>query len=145
MKNSSFACYGTLPTLLAISSLALVGSLGSEAWAQAVSIDQPSIGTEVGSEVTVRGTVANGSDLERLAVIVRPDPDKTNQDWWVQERPTKSGGGNWSAAVHIGDANTPSGMVFRICAVVTSLNVKREDRLSSLPDGPSDCVDVKKR
>lgn len=76
-------------------------------------------------------------------VLVRPIPDEPNQDYWVQAEPTLVGNCRWiSKPVYIGEGTDPSGLSFRVCAVVTDDTLSRGQRLYELPQGPSHCVDV---
>jgi len=76
-------------------------------------------------------------------VLVRPIPDDPNQDYWVQAKPTSMGNCRWiSKPVYVGERTDPSGLPFRICAVVTDDTLSRGQRLYELPQGPSHCIDV---
>jgi hypothetical protein len=79
-------------------------------------------------------------------VLVRPIPDDPKQDYWVQATPTSAGNCRWiSDPVYVGQETDPSGLPFRVCAIVTDETLSRGQRLHELPQGPSHCIDVTRR
>ena len=89
--------------------------------------------------------VVQAPDLagKHLSIWVRPIPEASNQSWWAQEPPVETAPGTWkSDPVYIGKDTDPSGLPFRICAVVTEETYARGQQRRNPPEGPSSCVDV---
>jgi hypothetical protein len=106
-------------------------------------IASPKEGDEVNMNITVGGSVAEASMTAgtNLYVLVQPH----GYTYWVQQLPVINSDGTWKASpVYVGQPND-SGLLFDICAVLTSQKLSRGQELQGLPDGTSSCITVKRK
>jgi len=109
---------------------------------QTVAIVNPVGGQEVAMAISVDVQATDLGD-NHLSVWVRPIPADPAQKYWSQEPPVETVPGSWkSSPVYVGQETDPSGLPFRICAVVTREIYSRGQQANELPQGPSSCVDV---
>jgi hypothetical protein len=109
---------------------------------QTLAIMNPVDGQKVVMTISVEVQATNLGD-SHLSVWVRPIPADPAQKYWSQDPPVETIAGIWkSSPVYVGQETDPSGLPFRICAVVTRETYSRGQQTNELPQGPRSCVNV---
>ena len=94
-------------------------------------------------EITVTGTLPNCLPSgTNLYILVRSNLGMYDK-YWLQDPPVVSCDG-WRGKAGIGGINDPSGMSYRVCAVMTDETLTKDKSVSDLPPGPSHCIEVKR-
>ncbi len=92
--------------------------------------------------VTVRGTWS-GIRGKSLLLLIRPEPSRLDQSWWVQAKPALEKDGRWSVnPVFVGRPGDQAGVPFRVCVVVADAELSRGQSVGEPPSGPRHCIDV---
>ena len=89
---------------------------------------------------TLRNCLPSGANLY---ILVRSNLG-VHDDYWLQDPPVVDCD-RWRGKAGIGGDKDPPGMSYRVCAVMTSENLPENKSVSNLPEGPSDCIEVKRK
>jgi hypothetical protein len=109
-----------------------------------VLISDPKEGQALDMTIDVSGTLRNclPSGTE-LYILVRSNLG-THDKYWLQDPPAVSCDG-WQGKAGIGGIDDPTGMSYRVCAVLTSEILPKNQPVNDLPPGPSHCIEVKRK
>jgi len=133
---------GPIPTTATVATPSTELPTAASGSPTSLAIVNPVSGQKVAMAISV---VVQAPDLGsgHLSVWVRPIPADPGQQYWAQEPPVETTLGTWkSNPVYVGQETDPSGLPFRICAVVTQETYSHGQQANELPEGPNSCVDV---